>query len=106
VATFPDANGLGKIVTGAGPGGGPHVKVFPGNGIYTIAGWYAYDASFTGGVAVAAGTVDGAYQIVTGAGPGGGPHIRVFNLDGFVHNGGWYAFARCCGAGVRVAVTP
>ena len=78
-----DVNGDGKadIITGAGPGGGPHVKVFDGTQLNLLFSFFAYDASFTGGVRVAAGDVngDGFADIVTGAGPGGGPHVKVFS---------------------------
>ena len=46
----------GKILTGAGPGGGPHVEVF--DGVYdglsfkTLESYFALDAKFTGGVIV------------------------------------------------------
>jgi hypothetical protein len=78
-----DVNGDGKadLITGAGPGGGPHVKVFDGTQLNLLFSFFAYDASFTGGVRVAAGDVngDGFADIVTGAGPGGGPHVKVFS---------------------------
>jgi serralysin len=50
-----DVNGDGKadIVTGAGPGGGPHVKAFdgtnPGN---VLESFFAFDPGFLGGVFV------------------------------------------------------
>src|SRR5262249_52668315 len=45
--------------TGAGPGGGPHVRAFRGTGGAEIIGFFAY-GSFTGGVFVAgAGRVGG-----------------------------------------------
>src|SRR5581483_923167 len=48
-----------EIVTGAGPGGGPHVIVAKpnqaGSGARVIAAWFAYDARFAGGVRVAVG---------------------------------------------------
>ncbi len=75
----------GFIVTGAGAGGGPHVKVFKIRGgvpeLYSE--WMAYGA-FPGGVRVAIGNaqVPGKLNVVTGAGPGGGPHVRIFNTDG------------------------
>jgi len=73
------------IVTGAGPGGGPHVKAFSGNNATELASFFAYTTAFTGGVSVAAAdlTGDGFAEIVTGAGPGGGPHVKVFDGNGF-----------------------
>lgn len=75
----------GYIVTGAGAGGGPHVKVFKitGGVPELLSEWMAY-GSFPGGVRVAIGSaqVPGKLNVVTGAGPGGGPHVRIFNIDG------------------------
>jgi FG-GAP repeat len=57
-----DVNGDGRadIITGAGPGGGPHVRIFDGlTGLQLQANtndsFYAYDALFSGGVYVGAG---------------------------------------------------
>jgi hypothetical protein len=81
-----DVNGDGRpdVVTGAGAGGGPHVRAFTFSGAtpIEIATFFAYDAAFTGGVRVAAADVDGngVADIITGAGPGGGPHVRAFDV--------------------------
>jgi hypothetical protein len=98
-----DNDGIDEIITGVGPGGGPHVKVFEPTGAAT-ASFYAYAANFLGGVDVAAGDVVGtsAAEIVTGAGPGAGPHVRVLNGNGSAVSG----FAAYTGlkGGVRVSV--
>ena len=52
VATVQDAGGGFDIVTGAGPGGGPHVKVFGGAGTTEVASFMAFDPTFLGGVSV------------------------------------------------------
>ena len=81
-----DGDGVADLVTAAGPGGGPHVKVFSGSSGAEIRSFFAYDAGFTGGVNIAAGDLngDGHADIVTGAGAGGGPHVKVF--DGVTGN--------------------
>jgi hypothetical protein len=74
-------DGFADIVTGAGPGGGPHVQVLSGRDGHSLLSFFAYDAFFRGGVYVAAGDVDrdSVPDLVTGAGEGGGPHVKVFS---------------------------
>lgn len=78
-----DVNGDFKddIITGAGPSGGPHVKVYSGATGQVIREFFAYAPNFTGGVYVGAGdyNLDGKADILTGAGAGGGPHVKVYN---------------------------
>jgi len=66
---------------GADAGAGPLVTITFQNGTYVS--FFAYAPSFTGGVRVALGDVngDGSPDIITGAGPGGGPQVNVFNVD-------------------------
>jgi hypothetical protein len=105
-------DGKAEIVTGAGPGGGPHVRVFNPDGSKMAGqigeGFYAYGAEFHGGVRVAAGNFSGTPLIITGAGPGGGPHVREFQMTANPVAGqrgdGWYAYGSEFHGGVFVAV--
>ena len=75
-------DGVRDIVLSAGKGGGPRVRVIDGKSGDTIADFFVYEPTFTGGVYVSVGDVngDGRGDIITGTGVGGGPRIRV--LDG------------------------
>jgi hypothetical protein len=79
-------DGVAELITGAGPGGGPHVRVWSlaGGHITELASFFAFDAAFRGGVSVAVGdlTGDGVAELATGTGPGGSPDVRVWRLDG------------------------
>ncbi len=99
-----DGDGQPDLVTGAGAGGGPHVRVF-GLDQSVKAQFFAYDQKFTGGVYVAVGDVDGdgAQEIVTGPGFGGGPHVRVWNRYGQLKNQ-FFAFDSTKRGGARVSV--
>jgi hypothetical protein len=81
-------SGRADIVTAPGAGGGPHVIVwdFGTNAAMASAQWMAYAPSFTGGVRLSAGEIDGQPGVVTGPGPGGGPHVRLFNSSGAVRH--------------------
>jgi hypothetical protein len=80
--------GAAEVITGPGPGGGPHVRVFDRTGVEVAGGFFAYPAGFAGGVRVAGGLG----QIVTAAGPGGGPHILSFTAGGVPATGGFFAY--------------
>jgi hypothetical protein len=84
-----------EIITGAGAGGGPNVRVFQFN-ILTltfnptpIASFFAFnEPSFDGGIYVAGGDVtgDGIGDLLVGAGEGGGPRVQVYagSLNGVI----------------------
>jgi uncharacterized repeat protein (TIGR01451 family) len=54
-ATDVNGDGFADIVTGAGPGGGPHVRVFDGVTGAGLQSFLAFDSGFIGGIFVATG---------------------------------------------------
>ena len=100
-----NGDGVADIITGAGPGAGPHVKVFNGANQSELASFFSYGASFTGGVFVAAGDLDGdgRADIITGAGAGAGPHVKVFSGRTGAELRSFFAYPPQFTGGVRVA---
>ncbi|MFA5155197.1 MAG: putative glycoside hydrolase [Patescibacteria group bacterium] len=93
-----------KVVTGAGPGGGPQVRVFSPGGKLE-GSFFAYDQRLRGGVNVALGDVDGDgdLEIVTGPGAGTEARVKVFTLGGRLKNS-FLAYDPNFRGGVNVAV--
>lgn len=72
-----------EIIVGAGPGGGPHVRVLDAQTGASLREFFSFAQEFTGGVNLAAGvglTMQDSFLAV-GAKTGGGPHVRGFNLE-------------------------
>ena len=82
-----DTSNGDELIVGAGPGGGPHVRVLrvkgPGDNIGQLAGFFAYTQGFGGGVRVAAGNAggDGKDEIITA------PDLPVGGRPSWVGNG-------------------
>src|SRR5262249_11744061 len=90
----PPPGGTGLFAVGAGQGGSPHVKVYNADGSLRFS-FFAYAESFTGGVRVATGDVDGdgTDDVITAAGVGGGPHVKVFSGVNLALLQSFYAYA-------------
>jgi hypothetical protein len=99
-----DGDGKDEIITGAGPGGGPHVRVIDPVSKVAKLDIFAYATNFMGGVKVASGDIDGdgKDEIITGAGPGGGPHVRVFGENGQIKRQ-FFAYSDNFYGGIRVS---
>lgn len=103
-----DVNGDGvpDVIAGAGPGGGPRVRVIDGVTFQTIADIFAFESTFTGGVYVAAGDFnkDGFAEIVIGAGEGGGPRVLIFDGKTRAQISDIFVFENSFRGGIRVSV--
>ncbi len=101
-----DGDGKDEVVTGAGQGGGPQVRVFDGLG-NVKSQFFAYNQNFRGGVKVSCGNIDSGIrnigeEIITSPGTGGGPHIRVF--DNHINlKGEFFAYGDTYHGGVQIA---
>jgi fibronectin-binding autotransporter adhesin len=102
-------DGVADIVTGAGPGGTPHVRVFDGTTGAQIGGplgsFHAYVPLFPGGVRVGAGDLngDGRAEVITVPASSGGPHVRIFDGASATEIYGLYGFDASFGGGLFVA---
>ncbi|MCX6740941.1 MAG: FG-GAP-like repeat-containing protein, partial [Candidatus Parcubacteria bacterium] len=71
------------IITAAGPGGGPHVRIMKSNGL-AAGGFMAYESNFSGGVRAATGDTDGDGQeeIITVPMSNHNSLVKIFDLAG------------------------
>ena len=74
-----DGDGLADIITGSGAGApGGHVKVFSGRDFALEDSFLAFDRTFTGGVRVGTGQVNGVTAVLAGSGAGARGHFKAF----------------------------
>jgi hypothetical protein len=112
-----DVRGTNDIITGAGQGSSPHVKVFSGPNHAEVYSFLAFPPAFNRGIYVACGDIDGDGRgdIIVGPGyfTGGasGPNtvvppetVKVFSgADGTTVLRSFYPYGPGFGGGVRVA---
>lgn len=79
-----DGDGKAEIITGAGAGGGPQVRVFNPHGSWTGLAWFPFPEDFHGGVTVAAGNLnrDNTAEIVVGQASAAQAWVKVYDSDG------------------------
>lgn len=81
-----DGDGRREVVTGAGPGGGPHIRIWKTDGTVWGGGFFAFNQTERGGVSVSIGDMDGdgKDEIVVGSGRGSIPRVRVYDGRGML----------------------
>jgi hypothetical protein len=102
-----EMEGQPAIVTGAGPGGGPHVRWFTSKGVMK-GEFFAYGAGFNGGVnvAIVSGNGGDLGYILTAPIQNGGPHVRAFRGDSTPLNINFFAYNPAMTNGVTIAAVP
>lgn len=84
-----DGDGIDEIVAGAGPGGGPQIRVFETDGTL-IQQFFTFSSNLTHGIFVGIGDLnsDGVDEILASSDSGGNGEVRWFSLnseqDGFI----------------------
>ncbi|MFO0848156.1 MAG: FG-GAP-like repeat-containing protein [Gemmataceae bacterium] len=99
------SGGRSIYAVGSDAGGGPRVRVYDAANNVLLFDKFVYDPSFTGGVRVATGDVngDGIPDVITGAGLLGGPHVQVFDGLTFQPIANFFAYEPSFRGGVYVA---
>ena len=79
-----DGDGIDEIITGAGPGGAPHVRVFDNKGNVIYAKLFPFGEKIHTGADVACGDIDedGRDEIIVSTGPGDEPKIATIDENG------------------------
>lgn len=99
-----DGDGSSEIITGSGPGGGPHIQIFNHECQRLSPGFFALDGRFRGGVYVTSGDIngDGKDEIIVTAGRGGGAHVMVYDKEGNVL-ANFFAYSNTFRNGIKAA---
>ncbi|MBU2575970.1 S8 family serine peptidase, partial [Patescibacteria group bacterium] len=102
-----DSDGELEVVTAAGNGGGPQVRVFDAKG--NVEGqFFAFEDTFRGGANITVGNIDSdpEVEIITGSGRGRESEVRVFRKFGanFVQESAFSVFESDYEGGVHVGI--
>ncbi|MFH1366792.1 MAG: FG-GAP-like repeat-containing protein [Patescibacteria group bacterium] len=94
-----------EIITGAGPGGGPHIRIFSETGRLKYQ-FYSAVTTFRGGVSVSAfdQNGDGIKEIVAGVYSSGSPEVKVFDFqnNNFINTKFFSAYQSNFRGGIRL----
>lgn len=96
-------DGSREIITAAGPGGGPHIRIFNVKG-ELLGQFFAFKGNFRGGVNLASADLnnDGSDEIIAVQASGGDSEIKIFNGRGqFL--GSFYAYDDKFSGGLNIA---
>ncbi|MFH1456770.1 MAG: S8 family serine peptidase [Patescibacteria group bacterium] len=82
-----DGDGIKEIITGAGKGGGPHVRIFSATG-QLMGQFFALDKNFRGGIELALGDLNGddKDEILVVAQSNNKPEVLIFDSNGNLLN--------------------
>lgn len=99
-------DGQAEIITGAGQGGGPQVRVFDQTGQWTGLAFFPFPEDFRGGVTVAAGNLnkDTTDELVVGQAGQAQAWVKVYDSDGQRIIANFLAYPAAVHYGVTVAV--
>lgn len=96
-------DGQPEIITAAGVGGGPHIRIFNLSG-ELVGQFFAFNSNFRGGVNIATADVnnDGSDEIIAVQASGGDSEVKIFNgCGGFL--GSFYAYDNKFRGGLNIA---
>ena len=101
-----DGDGFDEVITGAGPSGGPHVRIFDGKGNLESQ-FFAFDADQRSGVSVSIGKLDDGERedVIVAQYSSGDPIVRVYkSADGYWFKASeWLAYMEGYQGGVSVS---